>query len=79
MTVTIVDQIMAFTTTDANRATFTTAIGLAAYAGKSFLRRYGIGGFQLDDVTLGTPTDFRPQQIECRTITNVDKRELVIF
>jgi hypothetical protein len=63
MTVTIVDQIMAFLTTDANRATFNTAIGLAAYAGKSFLRRYGVGGFQLDSVTLGTPADFRLQQI----------------
>jgi hypothetical protein len=63
MTVTIVDQIMAFLTTDANRATFNTAIGLAAYAGKSFIRRYGVGGFQLDNVTLGTPTDFRLQQI----------------
>jgi hypothetical protein len=79
MTVTIVDQIMAFLTTDANRATFNTAIGLAAYTGKSFLRRYGVGGLQLDNVTLGTPAGFRLQQIECCTITKVDKRALVIF
>ena len=63
MTVTYVDQVMAYLTTDANRASFNGAIGLASYAGRSFLRRYGVGGFQVDGVTLDVPTDFRLQQM----------------
>jgi hypothetical protein len=61
MTVTILDQIMAFLPTDANRATFHRRRPGHLF-GKSFLRRYGVGGLQLDNVTLGTPTDFRLQQ-----------------
>jgi hypothetical protein len=63
MAVTFVDQVMAYLTTDANRAAFNNAIGLPAFAGASFLRRYGAGGFQLDGVALDVPTDFQLQQM----------------
>src|SRR3954454_16832990 len=63
MPVGFVDQVMAYLAVDANRAAFTGAIGLPAYAGKSFARRYGVQGFQVDSVTLEPPADFRLQQI----------------
>jgi len=61
MAVTFVDQVLAYLATSANRDPFIAAIGLAAYAGTSFTRRYGQGSFQVDGVTLGEPNDFHLQ------------------
>lgn len=63
MAVTFVDQVLANLATSANRAAFINTIGLAAFAGTSFNRRYGANGFQVDGVALGPVTDFRVQQL----------------
>lgn len=63
MPVTFVDQLMAFVSDPVNLASFITSTGLATYAGTSFTRRYGQGGFQVDSVTLGTPANFENQQV----------------
>jgi hypothetical protein len=63
MAVTYVDQVMAFLALGANRTAFIDAIGLAAFAGASFTRRYGSSGFQVDSVSLDAPGDFRIQQL----------------
>jgi hypothetical protein len=54
---------MAYLATDANVTAFNAAIGLAAFAGRSFTRRYGDGTFVVDAVTLGDVADFGLQQM----------------
>jgi hypothetical protein len=63
MAVTYVDQVMAYLALGANRTAFINAIGLAAFAGTSFTRRYGNSGFQVDSVSLDPPSDLRIQQL----------------
>jgi hypothetical protein len=63
MPVTYVDQVMAYLALGANRTAFINAIGLAAFAGTSFTRRYGNSGFQVDSVSLDPPSDLRIQQL----------------
>jgi hypothetical protein len=63
MAITYIDQVMAYLALDANRTAFINAIGLAAYAGTSFSRRYGDNGFQVDSVSLGSPVAFQLQQL----------------
>lgn len=59
MAVGFADQLVAFLAVPANLGPFLNTIGLATFAGVSFTRRYGQGGFQVDGVTLGTPTGLR--------------------
>lgn len=61
MAVSYVDQVMSYLSTSANRDSFVTTIGLATFAGTSFTRRYGQGGFQVDGVTLGSLDDVHLQ------------------
>ena len=66
MAIGFADQVVAFLANPANPAnqgTFPGTVGLAAFAGTSFTRRYGQGGFQVDGVTLGTPSGFRLQEL----------------
>jgi hypothetical protein len=56
MAVSFADQILAFLAVPANVGPFLNTIGLAGFAGASFARRYGQGGFAVDGVTLGTPS-----------------------
>ncbi len=77
MPVTYVDQVMAYLASTANRTTFVDAIGLAAFAGTSFTRRYGSNGFLVDSVSLTAPTDFQIQELvqdELRLTGFSDKR-----
>ena len=61
MTVSFVDQVVAYLANSANDVPFITTIGLAAFAGTSFTQRYGQGGFQVDGVTLG---DLSPLKLQ---------------
>src|ERR1700733_11657301 len=63
MPVTFVYQFMAYIVATANLTTFLNTVGLAAYAGTSFTRRYGQNGFQVDSVVLGTPESFLLQEL----------------
>ena len=63
MAVTYVDQVMAYLATDANRPAFNAAIGLPAFAGRSFTRRYGIEGYAVDSVALADPLDYAFQRL----------------
>lgn len=63
MSATFVDLVLAYLAIDANRASFAAATSLADFAGASFGRRYGQGGFQVDGVTLGPLTDYAPQRL----------------
>lgn len=63
MAIDFVDQLMAYTAVPANMSTFISAIGLAAYAGASFTRRYGQGGFQVDSVNLAAPENIQFQDL----------------
>src|SRR5947207_3593605 len=63
MAVNFVDELMAFIAIPANMTTFITTIGLAAYAGTSFTRRYGQNGFQVDSVTLNSPDNVQFQDL----------------
>ncbi|HWE37632.1 MAG TPA: hypothetical protein VG406_13775 [Isosphaeraceae bacterium] len=62
MAIGFVDLLMAHLATPANQGPFLDAVGLAAFAGTSFARRYGQGGFQVDGVTLGAPGGLRFQE-----------------
>jgi hypothetical protein len=61
MPVSFVDQLMAFISVPENLTSFISSVGVPAYAGTSFTRRYGQGGFQVDSVALGVPSDFQLQ------------------
>jgi hypothetical protein len=63
MPISFPDQVVAFLANPANQGPFPGTIGLAAFAASSFTRRYGQGGFQVTGVTLGTPADFRVQEL----------------
>ena len=63
MPVSFVDQLMAFISGAANLTSFINSTGIAAYAGTSFTRLYGQGGFQVDSVALGTPAGFQLQEL----------------
>lgn len=62
MAVAYVDELMAYVADPSNRGAFLAGVGLAAFAGVSFTRRYGLGGFQVDGVTLGEPEAFQLQE-----------------
>jgi hypothetical protein len=57
------DQVVAFLAQASNQGAFADMIGLAAFAGASLTRRYGQGGFQVNGVSLGTPSAFRLQEL----------------
>ena len=62
MAVGFADQVVAYLANPANQAPFLATVGLSAFAGTSFTRRYGQGGFQVNGVTLGAPADFQFQE-----------------
>jgi hypothetical protein len=62
MPISFPDQVVAFLANPANQGPFPGTIGLAAFATTSFTQRYGQGGFQVNGVTLGTPSNFLLQQ-----------------
>jgi hypothetical protein len=62
MAISFADQVIAFLANPANQSQFSATVGLQAFAVTSFTRRYGQGGFQINGVTLGAPSDFRLQE-----------------
>jgi hypothetical protein len=63
MAINFVDELMAYIAVPVNMSTFISTIGLAAYAGTSFTRRYGQNGFQVDSVTLGALDNVQFQEL----------------
>jgi hypothetical protein len=63
MPISFPDQVVAFLGNPTNQGPFPGTIGLAAFATTSFTGRYGQGGFQVTGVTLGSPSDFRVQEL----------------
>jgi hypothetical protein len=63
MAISFTDQVTAFLAASGNQSGFPAFVGLAAFATASFTQRYSSGGFQLNSVTLGGPTNFRFQQM----------------
>lgn len=77
MAISFVDQVLSYLAAGANRNPFIAAIGLAAFAGTSFTRRYGQDVFVVDNVTLGAPNQFRletPVQDDARVTGTREQR-----
>jgi hypothetical protein len=77
VTVSFVDQVVAYLANSVNDVPFISTIGLAAFAGTSFTQRYGQGGFQVDSVTLGDLSPLKlqvPVMDDIRIIGTRDRR-----
>jgi hypothetical protein len=62
MAVGFADQVVAFLANPANQVPFVGTVGLGAFAGTSFTKRYGQGGFEVDGVTLGNPANVQVEE-----------------
>jgi hypothetical protein len=75
MAASYVDQVMAYVVNSSQQGAFVTAIGLGAYAGKSFTRRYNLNNYQVQSATLGPLSQTQVQQAILDDVRLIGTRE----